>query len=114
MPDNLTGVGTGPAAAGQQTGAGAGTQQNQGPGVGQQQAEQSGAQGQQGGTPATFEAWLAGQADEAKSLYEAHTQGLRSALETERQQRKDLAHQLREATKGLQEGSAVRISFRFW
>jgi len=63
-------------------------------------------------TPETWETWLAGQEDAVRSavtpLYEAHTQGLRSALETERQQRKDLAKKLAEATQQMEAGSQAR------
>jgi hypothetical protein len=44
----------------------------------------------------TFDAWLAQQPDPIKGLVTEHTQGLRSALDTERQQRKDLAKQIKE------------------
>lgn len=54
-----------------------------------------------GETPQTqeqpnFDTWLATQPDPIKGLVSEHTQGLRSALETERAQRKDLAKQIKE------------------
>ena len=56
---------------------------------GQQQTQQEG--GQQ--TPASFEAWLAGQPEDVKRLA------------SEREQRKQLATQLRDATGKLEKGS---------
>lgn len=79
---------------GQQT---QGGQQEQG----QQQTQQEG--GQQ--TPASFEAWLAGQPEDVKRLAGEHTTGLKSALASEREQRKQLATQLRDATGKLEKGS---------
>lgn len=61
------------------------------------QGEQTDAQSQAGETPADFEAWLAGQPDDVKTLYESHTSGLKSALKSERQRSADMATQLREA-----------------
>lgn len=37
------------------------------------------------GKPVSFDAWLAEQTDEVKAAYEAHTAGLKSALQSERQ-----------------------------
>lgn len=59
-----------------------------------------------GETPQTqeqpnFDTWLATQPDPIKGLVSEHTQGLRSALETERAQRKDLAKQIKELTKDV-------------
>ena len=54
----------------------------------------------QGGTPGadnvTFEAWLEGQSDEIKSRFEQGTQGLRSALKSERESTKTLSGQLKD------------------
>lgn len=63
-----------------------------------------------GGTPATFEAWLKEQPDDVKSLLDGHTTGLKSALESEREQRKTFEKQLRDAAKKLEEGSDARKS----
>lgn len=66
-------------------------------------------EGQAGQSAGDFESWLAGQPDEVKRLAEAHiashASGLKSALASERQQRKELAAQLREATGKLEKGS---------
>ena len=70
---------------------------------------QSNPQGANGETPApTWESILSGLPDDQKALYEQHTQGLQSALKAERQQRQDLAKQLREATGQLEAGSKAR------
>lgn len=58
--------------------------------------------------PATFEAFLEGQSPEVKALYEGHTKGLKSALDAERQQRSELARQLREAVGKAEAGSAAQ------
>ena len=55
----------------------------------------------------TFEAWLEEHAD-IKPLYEAHTQGLKGALETERASRKELEKQLRGLSKQAEAGSAAQ------
>lgn len=76
--------------------------------AGQQQAGQQAQQavGQQ--PPATWEAWLEGQTTEVKALYEQHTSGLKSALESEREQRKGLAKQVKELADKQTEGSEAR------
>ena len=78
-----------------------GGQQEQGQQQTQQQTQQEG--GQQ--TPASFETWLAGQPEDVKRLASEHTTGLKSALASEREQRKQLATQLRDATGKLEKGS---------
>ena len=60
------------------------------------------------GEPQTWESILEGLPEEAQGLYEQHTQGLQSALKAERQQRQDLAKQLREASSQLEAGSKAR------
>lgn len=52
----------------------------------------------------TFEDWLK-EHEDVKPLYEAHTQGLKSALDTERAARKDLEKQLRGLAKQADAGS---------
>ena len=61
-----------------------------------------------GETPPTWEAILETLPDETQAIYESHTQGLRSALDSERQAHRDLARQLREATEQLEAGSEAR------
>ena len=62
----------------------------------------------QGNETRTWEAVLEGLPEDVRALYDEHIQGLRSALDAERGQRRDLARQLREATQGLEEGSQAR------
>lgn len=64
---------------------------------------------EQGGeTSQTWEQVLATLPEEQRQLHDTHTQGLRSALQSERQQRQELTRQLREATQQLEEGSQAR------
>ena len=58
--------------------------------------------------PATWESILSELPEEAQAIYVQHTQGLKNALDAERQQRKDLAGQLREASSQLEAGSKAR------
>jgi hypothetical protein len=58
-----------------------------------------------GERPASFEAWLANQDDATKALLDGHTKGLKSALESERTQRAELAKQLRDVSGKLEKGS---------
>lgn len=71
---------------------------------------------QQGGTPAaesqqqaplTFDSWVAEQSDEVKALLDGHTKGLKSALESERAQRSDLAKQVRDLAAKAEKGSEM-------
>jgi hypothetical protein len=73
----------------------------------QQQSAQEG-QGQGGETPQNWEQWLGSQDDVIKSLYNDHVGGLKNALNTEREQRKEFERQLRDAAGKLQEGSDAR------
>jgi hypothetical protein len=73
-----------------------GTPGAQGAGGGQQ----SGQDQQSGGTPFVYDAWLAQQPDDVRAGLEAHTQGLRNTVQATRQERDDLARQLRDAAKG--------------
>lgn len=66
-----------------------------------------------GETPAddnnlTFDGWIAGQADEVRGLIDGHVAGLKTALSSERQQRKELQAALRDATKELEQGTEAR------
>ena len=63
-----------------------------------------------GGTPATWEAYLESLPEGVKGLYDVHVGGLKSALEAERMQSKDLAGQLREAMGKLDKGSDALAS----
>jgi len=63
-------------------------------------------------TPASFEEWLGAQDETIKSLYESHTAGLKSALQSERTQRQELAKQLNAAAKkqGVDEGTQQALT----
>jgi len=54
-----------------------------------------------------FDAWLGNQPANVKTAYERKTTGLHSALSTEREQRKELAKQLRDATGKAEQGSEL-------
>jgi len=73
-----------------------------------QQNDQQGNQGAGSGTQPTWETVLAALPEEQRGLYDQHVQGLRTALQSERDQHQDLARQLREATQRLEEGSETR------
>ncbi|MCU0503883.1 MAG: hypothetical protein MUC51_19355 [Anaerolineae bacterium] len=62
------------------------------------------------GTLIAFEEWLKGQDESIRTAYESHTRGLKSALDSERTQRNDLARQLKEASKGIEKGSDLERS----
>ena len=62
-----------------------------------------------GETPlANWDEVLAGLPEPHRALYEQQTAGLTSALNSEREQRKELAKQLRDATQGLEKNSEAR------
>jgi len=76
-------------------------------------SNQGGMPEQDGGTPqndqpVTFEAWLGNQDDAVKGLIDTHVSGLKSALDGERAQRKELANQLKTLSKDLEKGSQAR------
>ena len=58
--------------------------------------------------PQTWDAFLETLTPEVKALYEQHTSGLKSALQSERDQRSDLAKQLKEMAGKQKEGSDER------
>lgn len=75
----------------------------------------------QGGTPAdngggtpqnqetlTFDSWFATQDEAVKGLLDTHTNGLKSALQSERDQRGKLQGELKKVTKELEEGTEAR------
>lgn len=62
------------------------------------------ANGQGGETP-SFEEFIAKQPDNIKGLFESHTKGLRSALESERETRKGFEKQIRELAAKAEKGS---------
>ena len=58
--------------------------------------------------PQTWEAWLESQDEGVQTLYQQHTRGLKSALESERDARKTIESQLRDLSQELEQGSAAR------
>jgi hypothetical protein len=63
---------------------------------------------QQSQTPPTWDAILATLPDDQKALYEQHTSGLRTALQSERQGRSELAKQINTLSKQAAEGSDAK------
>lgn len=66
--------------------------------------------GEDGGTPETpvnFDAWLQQQPETVRALADAHVSGLKSALAGEREQRKTLAKELKDAVAKAEKGSAL-------
>lgn len=53
----------------------------------------------------SFDSWLGAQPEHVRKGYETHTAGLRSALETERTQRKEFASQLKGLSAKAEKGS---------
>lgn len=62
---------------------------------------------QEGSATPTFESWLGSQDETVKGLIDGHVKGLKSALESERTQRSDLARQLRDVTARAEKGSEL-------
>ena len=62
----------------------------------------------QGNETRTWEAVLEGLPEDVRTLYDEHVKGLKNALKSERDQRKALADQLRDAMKDLEEGSKAQ------
>lgn len=60
-------------------------------------------------TPATWETWLAAQPEaqrqQIETLHSTHTAGLKSALDSERQSRRDLEKQVKDLAKAEKDGS---------
>ena len=53
----------------------------------------------------TFESWIEAQPEDIKTLVTTHTSGLKSALDSERENRKTLEKQLRDLAKKAEAGS---------
>ena len=58
--------------------------------------------------PQDFATWMAAQDEQTQKLYEEHTSGLKSALDSERETRRTLEKKLREAASAAEEGSEAR------
>lgn len=67
---------------------------------------------QNNNAPATFDAWLDAQPDEAKkqvkALYDASVATLQATIKATRQERDDFSRQLRETTKRLKDGDEAK------
>jgi hypothetical protein len=74
----------------------------------QQQQEKTEGETSETKAPVTFDAWIATQPDEIKGLYDTHTKGLRSALDSERVAHKDLEKQVRELAAKADKGSQAQ------
>lgn len=59
------------------------------------------------GSPLTFDAWLGSQDDQIKGLIDTHVTGLKSALDSERNERKGLTRQLNELRGKAEKGSEL-------
>lgn len=59
-------------------------------------------------SPLTFDGWLGEQPDEVKTLLDGHTKGLKSALESERGNRKDLEKQVRDLAAKAEKDSETQ------
>lgn len=57
--------------------------------------------------PASFDEYLATQPENVRALADTYANGLKSALNAEREQRKELTRQLRDATSAAEKGSAT-------
>lgn len=65
----------------------------------------SGQGGEADAAPVTYEAWLAGQPENVKTLISGNEKNLKSALKTERDARSTLEGELRDAASKLEKGS---------
>ena len=65
-------------------------------------------EGQPPPAPQSFDEWLKAQDEGVRRLADEHVKGLKSALETERSQRKDFEKQLRDAAGKLEKDSVER------
>lgn len=63
--------------------------------------------GQQPDSPATFDTWLGSQDATVKGLIDGHVTGLKSALESERNERKTLSKQIAELKGKAEKGSEL-------
>jgi hypothetical protein len=57
--------------------------------------------------PPTFETWYSGLDEQAKTVFDGHVNGLKTALVTERQNRADLAKQIKDLAAKAEKGSEL-------
>jgi len=67
-------------------------------------------QTQEGATPESWDAWLQAQPDTVKSLYQTHTAGLQNTVKATRQERDDLARQIKDLLPKAEKGSELEKS----
>lgn len=73
----------------------------------EQQKQDAAQQGQQQQEPLTFDKWYGGLDDATKDLFDDHVDGLKSALTSERNERKKLAAQIKELSGKADKGSEL-------
>jgi hypothetical protein len=61
-------------------------------------------------TPESWDAWLQAQPDNVKSLYQTHTAGLQNTVKATRQERDDLARQIKDLLPKAEKGSELEKS----
>jgi hypothetical protein len=62
----------------------------------------------QSATPASFEAWLEGQDETIKTLYQSHSEKLLNTVRVTREERDDFKKQLKDLSKKATEGSELK------
>lgn len=67
-------------------------------------------QAQQGETPATWDAWLNTQPEQVKTLYASHVTGLQNAVRATRQERDELAKQIKDLLPNVEKGSKAEAA----
>lgn len=75
-----------------------------------EEIQQGGTEGETPTTPASFDEWLKAQPPEIQALADSYATGLKSALSSEREQRRTLAKELRDATAKVEKGSELERS----
>ena len=76
------------------------------------QGETAGGEAKTGASAPTFDSWLGQQPDEVKGLVDGHTKGLKSALESERGERKTLQAQLKALAGKAEKGSELEAALQ--
>ena len=60
--------------------------------------------------PATWDAWLETQPEDVKALYATHTSGLQNTVKATRQERDELAHQIKDLLPTVEKGSKAEAA----
>jgi len=74
----------------------------------EQNVTSDGGQVQKSGSVTDLESWIKGQPEEVQQAFETHIRGLKNALAAERDQRKTVERQLRDAAAKLEKDSEAR------